>query len=380
LAESCFTDLIRQNPGDGYAYAQRGRVRKHNGDLDLALGDFDQAIRIAPNESSTFDDRGDVFVEKEDYDKAIADYSEAIRLNPKNHWAYKGRGEAWKSKREYDRAISDFSEAIRLKPSEDWFYSNRADAWSAKRQYDKAIADYNEAIRLDDKNSFYYISRGGIWYAQDKLKNAMADFDRAVTLQPDELSYSYRSQGWKAKGEFVKAIEDMDCAIEKAKNKSGFKDSRARVLFYFQRFQEAIRDCEKAIESEPKDAGHYSTLALMLATCPEAKFRDGPKALALAKKAITLADTKARAMHLPCLAAAYAECEEFDKAVDCLVGALWVLKDEDFRESVELDLELYLTRKPSRAEIYDHELGPPLERPGLVRPVPAFDESGQVGD
>jgi serine/threonine protein kinase/WD40 repeat protein len=55
------------------------------------------------------------------------------------------------------------------------------------------------------------------------------------------------------------------------------------------RWNEAIGGFTRAIERDPKDAGLRNSLAWLLATCPEEKFRDTGRALALALEAVEMA-------------------------------------------------------------------------------------------
>ncbi|MBC7819696.1 MAG: tetratricopeptide repeat protein, partial [Planctomycetaceae bacterium] len=100
-------------------YWNRAQIWRMKGELDIALGDMNDAIRLNPTESALFLNRGILWKNKKDYDKAIADYSEAIRLNPKSGAAYTCRGNVWGRKKEYDKAIADFDEALKhIDPNE----------------------------------------------------------------------------------------------------------------------------------------------------------------------------------------------------------------------------------------------------------------------
>ena len=54
-------------------------------------------------------------------------------------------------------------------------------------------------------------------------------------------------------------------------------------------FQNAIADCSEAIRLDPKDGGYRGGLAWLLATCPDARFRDPNRAVELAREAVRLA-------------------------------------------------------------------------------------------
>ena len=96
-------------------YWNRAQIWRLKGELDIALGDMNDAIRLNSNESAWFHGRGLLWDDKKEYDKAIADFSEAIRLNPKSGEAYSNRGKAWSDKKDYDKAIADFDEALKHK-------------------------------------------------------------------------------------------------------------------------------------------------------------------------------------------------------------------------------------------------------------------------
>ena len=65
---------------------------------------------------------------------------------------------------------------------------------------------------------------------------------------------------------------------------------------------------------QPGFAGPYNNLAWVLATCPEASFRNGPQAIALAQAANRLSGGNNPVM-LKTLAAAYAEAGRFAEAL-----------------------------------------------------------------
>ena len=75
-----------------------------------------------------------------------------------------------------------------------------------------------------------------------------------------------------------------------------------------------------------------------MATCPDAKHRDGRKAVELATRACELNE------------ADYAEAGDFDKAVEWQEKANKLYSDADDRKKGEDRLKLYQQRKPYREE------------------------------
>jgi len=272
---------------------------------------YTEYLRNNPNSSAAYINRGLSWDDKGEYDNAIKDYTEAIRLRPEFAMAYRNRGVVWKAKGEYDNAIKDYTEAIRLRPEFAIAYNNRGNSWYDKGELDNAIKDFTEAIRLNPKYESAYIIRGIAWYDKGEYDNAIKDFTEAIRLNPeDAMAYNNRGNAWEAKGEYDNAIKD---------------------------YTEAIR-------LDPKYVSPYNGLAWILATCSESKFRDGQRAVSLARKACELTNWK-NGDYLDTLAAAYAETGDFKAAVK------WETKAHEFfsesnKKKYRYLLELYKAGKP----------------------------------
>jgi serine/threonine-protein kinase len=76
----------------------------------------------------------------------------------------------------------------------------------------------------------------------------------------------------------------------------------------------AIADWGVALNLDPDHAWTASQLAWLLATCPDGRQRDGPRAVRFARRACEAREWK-DAASLATLAAAHAECGEFPDAV-----------------------------------------------------------------
>ena len=86
------------------------------------------------------------------------------------------------------------------------------------------------------------------------------------------------------------------------------------LLDFRRRYQEAVAECGKALETAPRNAALRNKLAWMLATCPEASVRDGAEALEIARLLVE-GSGRREPQNLDTLAAAYAEAGRFGKAV-----------------------------------------------------------------
>jgi tetratricopeptide (TPR) repeat protein len=378
-----FTEYIRAHPDDYFGYTMRALIRqqeKH--ELDLALRDYNKALRLNPMSAVTYLNRGTVWADKDDYDRAIVDYNEAVRIDRKYALAYNNRGHARQGKKDYDKAIADYNEAIRLDPKYSVAYNNRGAAWHGKREYARAIADYTEAIRIDPKYALAYLNRGlarkgepedaraiadyteairldptcaraygnrgNAWQRKQEYDKAMVDYNQAIRLDASyALAYHNRASVWQRKHEYDKAIADYSRAIRINHNYAEAYVNRGLAWQGMHEYDEAIADYNEAVRIDPRYARAYNVRALCLATCPDAKFRDGRRAVESATRACELTQWN-DASALDTLAAANAEAGNFDAAVKWQITANHLHADPEEKQKGEGRLELYRRKKPYR--------------------------------
>jgi tetratricopeptide (TPR) repeat protein len=168
-----YGEAIRVDPkyaaGYATAYANRGNAYRANGDLDLAISDFNEAIRLSPKYAKAYYLRGLAHGDRSDLDRAIADYGEAIRVDPKDAAAYVGRRSAYLAKGDGDRALADLGEAIRLNPEHSWVYRIRGIVYLSGGARGKAPADFRVASELDPKNA-----HSALWLAIAERRDNIA--------------------------------------------------------------------------------------------------------------------------------------------------------------------------------------------------------------
>jgi tetratricopeptide (TPR) repeat protein len=284
--------------------------------FDEAVAYFTQQLARNPKDSHAFTGRAVVLVAKNESDKALTDFNRAIELDPKATLAYYHRANLAYGRRQYDEALEDYTTVIRLEPDFDWAYHVRGWIYYRKKDYAKALADYETAIRLVPTETVFYRDRGNIALVRKQYDKALADYSRSIELDPKyAVPWLQRGKTWVAKKEHARALADYETAAELAS-----KDSSASLF--------------------------YTTLALFRAGCPEAKFRDGKKALDAAQKAYELAKGP---NELAALAAAHAELGQFDDAVAWQIKAIAAAPAEE-KEHYRDRLKRYQDQKPYRLE------------------------------
>ena len=224
------------------------------------------------------------------------------------------RAMTWEEKGDLDRAIADYGEAIEFAPSTVG-YTNRGIAWSKKKEYDKAIADFDQAIQLDPTNGFAYNNRGVDWKNKREYDKAIADFTQAIRLNPKD-SYAYKNRGW--------------------------------VWHLKKEYDKALLDYQHSLELDPNNSLAYDSSAWLRATCPEARYRDGERAVINATKACELTGWT-DVNNISTLAAAYAESGDFDAAIKYQQQTIDLdPNDAEFVKEANERIAQYREKKPYR--------------------------------
>ena len=248
-----------------------------------------------------------------DYDKAINDFKKATELDPNNSLAFSNLGLSWSRKGEFDIAIINFDEAIQLKPRDAVACFRRAQAYIGKGNYTKANSNFNKVLWLKPKDPVAFYHRGLAWISKRQYDKAIDDFNQTIRFNPkDTNAYIHRGIAF------------------------GFKAN----------YDKAIKDYQTAIHLDSMNPLAYGNLARLLAVCPDAKYRDGQKAILHAKKACKLTESKDQRF-LSALAAAFAESGSFKDAIKWQNKAISVAPRKEVAD-LRVHLNLYKAGKAFR--------------------------------
>jgi rhomboid protease GluP len=257
-ATDLYTNILRLDPENSWAYLNRGLVYQTTGDITKAIADYSDAIRLDPDNAFARYSRGALWAHQGEFDKAIDDCSEAIRIDPTLGVAYGYRGNAWLNRGEYEKAMTDCDEAIRLGPSYALWHATRGALWFIKGEYDKAIDDCDEAVRVDPSYGASYGTRGTAWQSKGDYAKAIADFKEAVRLDGND-SGSYNNLAWLQATCPAEEHRDSNAAFKAAMtaceltnwNESSMINTLSAACAASGEFGRAIEYLDKSIELNP---------------------------------------------------------------------------------------------------------------------------------
>jgi WD40 repeat protein/serine/threonine protein kinase/Flp pilus assembly protein TadD len=203
----------------------------------------------------------------------------------------------------FQEALSVMSKAIEVNPEHDMAYHHRGHTYEELKEWDRALADFAKAIQICPTDSRHYLCRarsfenlGRLYTNIRQPKEAEKAFRQAIALA-EQLDSDFPNQGYV-----------------------GWMANEYRLLAMLLsangRPEEADKAYRKLLELAPQSAADHNNLAWLLATCPDAKFRDPKRAVELAKKAVELAPKEGN--HLNTLGAANYRAGDWKAAIAAL--------------------------------------------------------------
>jgi tetratricopeptide (TPR) repeat protein len=197
--------------------------------------------------------------------------------------------------------------------------NNLAVLFEERGQLDSAISYYRQSINVQSSSGHArhsmglaraHVSLAGVLLRHGQIDDAIAQTEAAIKLQP-RLADAYAALG------------------------NAFLQKRT--------MSEAIMHYEKSLAIAPQSIVALNNLALILATCPDARFRDGHRAIELAKQADELSGRNNPSI-VRNLAAAYAETGRFKEATETAKRAMKLAlaqKNAALVNDARVDIDLY---------------------------------------
>jgi tetratricopeptide (TPR) repeat protein len=314
-------------------------------------------------------------------DDALADFDAALKIDDKDASNYEARGIALGLLQRYKEARESFSRMAELLPETALPLLQRARMNALMQNFDESVEDANRALEIEPENVDGLILRSQALALAGKASEAIPDADRALELKPDsddvvriwamvtekagntetaieELRKQVEfnpddSVAWLQLGllygvehQSVKAIDAFTAAIKTDREREFTYQVRADTYLGRGMQKEAIADYEQSLKLDEANSGVLNNLAWVLATSPEAKLRDGGRAIALATKACELTSYK-QAHILSTLAAAYAETGDFKTAKEWSQKSIDIGEDK-LKDQLRKELASYEREEPWR--------------------------------
>ena len=222
-----------------------------------------------------------------------------------------------------------------------------------------ALAALNPGSPVQAEPNEDLINRGQQALVQGNWDLAIDCFTQVIRVNPNSTAaYSGRAYAYQEKGDLSRCIADYSELLEINPDNMSALTSRGAAYYHKDPcyFAEALADHEHALKLQPQNPWPYNNIAWVLATHPQKKVRDGAKARDYANKACAMTGFRS-ANILDTLAAACAECGDFDEAVKWQKKALASPNGLPAKEikNAQLRLKLYENHQAYREGKHSQE-------------------------
>lgn len=229
------------------------------------------------------------------------------------------------------------------------FYRLYDAAWdlTEKGKYDEAIPAWRTALELSPDDDKANTNLGGILLAQGRLDDAAKHLRTALRANPDS-TFARNNLGLVLlqSGKVDEAISEWKRSIEADPRSVEAHANLGNAYVTRDQFVDALAEWREALALEPYRLPVLANIAWMLATCPDARIRDGREAVQVASRAMEVAGGSEPGV-LDIVAAAYAEAGRFEEAAETARRAL-ALADGPLSAALKIRLALYESGKPFR--------------------------------
>ena len=274
-----------------------------------------------------------------------------LARNPECWMAHTNLGLVFLEKGKIDDGIAHYRSALQMQPDSWDAEYNLGTALLGKNQVDEAILHCERAVRMRPTDPDALVSLGNAVFQKGRIDEAIAHYQKAMVLHPDHFLARYSlGHALLEKGELDSAIQVCRSALLLRPSDVDCHTTLAIALEEKGDPAEAIQHYQKALELAPRSIPTLTNLAWLLATSQDATFRNGPKAVELARQADRLVGGT-NTLVLRTLAAAYAENGEFANAIRTAQSAMQLARmhgEDSLTTDLVQQIALYRLGMPYR--------------------------------
>ncbi|MCI0341814.1 MAG: tetratricopeptide repeat protein [Planctomycetales bacterium] len=216
-----------------------GEMVAPGGDLERALRDFDAALAEGIPFGWAFVDRGLVRRRLGDEEGALVDYARGIERDSRDPLPYLNRGAILAFRGQWDAAIADYDAALAVDPTCAEALDNRALARRARGDLAGALRDHDAALVANPKLVGAFVNRAVTRMDLHDFAGAIADATEALLLEPRHPS------AWFNRGLAHRRAGDPHAAIR------DWEEARRR----YPPGSAKARDLERLLADARRDAG-----------------------------------------------------------------------------------------------------------------------------
>jgi tetratricopeptide (TPR) repeat protein len=261
---------------------------------EAALSTLHSLLSEAPD-ASTLELASAAYEDSHDTERAVDALRQAILLEPENVHLYVAFAALSATHQSFQVGINAVNDGINLQPKAAPLYFARGVLYVQLAEYEKAQADFDKAYDLDPGQSLSVAAQGLAAAQQNNLTNALAGVEEKLAQRPNDPILLYMradilSQQGPDPGspDFQTAMRSAQEAIRLRPSLGPAHGVLAKLYLQSSQYDEAAKQCRKALEIDPKDqSAVYHLIQAIRKTDKRGQIPDLLKQLALLRQDAT---------------------------------------------------------------------------------------------
>lgn len=237
------------------------------GDYEVAASELSEAINQDPEENDYYLAYGDVLIALEEYEEAINYFEQVITDEDKkedkenNKKAYYGIGISFYYMEQYNNAIEQFNKAISIEVLKDWdvdILEYKADAQLQASLYMEAKDAFDTLIDMDDGVGQFYKKRAIVYKELGDYEKAMEDIDMAIELEPSNYGYYFDKYFILVDlNEEDEAKVTLQSTMNIEANDETDRFNNAKANYYLENYDEAFEGFTDTFKEGVEESNYY---------------------------------------------------------------------------------------------------------------------------
>ncbi len=291
-AAEIFRRTLALNPQDGRERHMLAALQLMARLPQDALATLQPLLQGSAPDAQTLELAAKAYEDSKDTPQAVSALRQAILLDPQNVNLYVDFANLSSAHDSYQVGIDVVGDGIGQLPRAAPLYLARGVLYVQLAEYDKAEADFEKAHELNPQESLSSAAQGLLAVQENDLDRALATVQAKLAQRPKDAALLYLQADFLSqKGvdpgtpEFLLAMRSAQQAVALQPTLSGARTVLAKLYLQAGRYPEAIEQCRKALDRDPKDqTALYHLIQGLRKTGDKRKIPDLLKRLALLRK------------------------------------------------------------------------------------------------
>lgn len=241
---------VEGNPESAEAYFTLGFISWGNDNLTHAIRYYKKAVMLNPD--LAYGQIGDIYRAMDRCQEALDFYEEFRAAHPGEFkgtfGVYHSMGRCATMLGHFDEAIEYFVKSLERKDDYAQVHIDLGYSLRLVKNYEKSVQAFHKGLELDRNNYYALKGLGDSYYDLDQTEKALQIYRKAVGIHPDIEVLSRLVKTLARQGEFEECLNYLDQAEVLEPLNPAIFQGKARYLLYLERFNEAKKNYQKAVD------------------------------------------------------------------------------------------------------------------------------------